>query len=123
PSDSTWRGRCGRRSPLTARLSELRPRLSTAMHPSRDDYLLLLFLGLVWGFSFLLVKLAVGTLPPITVAAGRLLLRALAFGLFPAAARRPLASGRAFRGKARRLGVRRHRPAVFADQRGPGPYR
>jgi len=52
------------------------------MHPSRDDYLLLLLLGLVWGFSFLLVKLAVGTLPPITVAAGRIVIGAIALAFF-----------------------------------------
>src|SRR5262249_28635806 len=52
------------------------------MRPSRDDYLLLIFLGLVWGFSFLLVKVAVGTLPPITVAAGRIVIGAAALALF-----------------------------------------
>jgi drug/metabolite transporter (DMT)-like permease len=41
------------------------------MHPTRDDYLLLLALGVVWGSSFLLIKLAVETIPPITVATAR----------------------------------------------------
>jgi drug/metabolite transporter (DMT)-like permease len=52
------------------------------MRPGRDDYALLILLGLVWGFSFLLVKLAVGSLPPITVAAGRIVIGALALALF-----------------------------------------
>src|ERR1041384_2311523 len=52
------------------------------MRPSRDDYVLLVFLGLVWGFSFLLVKLAVGSLPPITVAAGRIVIGAVALALY-----------------------------------------
>jgi drug/metabolite transporter (DMT)-like permease len=46
------------------------------MHPGRNDYLLLLMLGAVWGFSFLLIKLAVATIPPLTVAAGRICLGA-----------------------------------------------
>ncbi len=42
------------------------------MRPNRDDYLLLLLLGAVWGASFLLIKLAVATIPPMTVAGGRI---------------------------------------------------
>jgi len=52
------------------------------MRPNRDDYVLLLLLGLVWGFSFLLVKVAVGAVPPITVAAGRIVIGAAALALF-----------------------------------------
>src|SRR5262245_50581773 len=47
-----------------------------AMHPGRNDYLLLLLLGAVWGFSFLLIKLAVVTIPPLSVATGRICLGA-----------------------------------------------
>jgi drug/metabolite transporter (DMT)-like permease len=42
------------------------------MRPSRGDYALLGALGAMWGFSFLLVKVAVATVPPLTVAAGRI---------------------------------------------------
>lgn len=41
------------------------------MQPNRQDYGLLLALGVVWGSSFLLIKLAVETIPPITVATAR----------------------------------------------------
>jgi drug/metabolite transporter (DMT)-like permease len=51
------------------------------MHPTRDDYLLLLLLGAVWGSSFLLIKLAVETIPPITVAAARIGIGALVLAL------------------------------------------
>src|SRR5262245_61101294 len=47
------------------------------MHPTRDDYLLLLLLGAVWGSSFLLIKVAVETIPPITVATARIGIGAL----------------------------------------------
>jgi drug/metabolite transporter (DMT)-like permease len=40
--------------------------------PQALDYLLLGLLGLLWGSSFLLIKLAVATIPPLSVAAGRL---------------------------------------------------
>lgn len=61
--------------------------------PGRYDYLLLLLLGATWGASFLLIKLAVATIPPMTVAAGRIavgaaVLAAIAAGrgaAFPAA--------------------------------------
>ncbi len=41
--------------------------------PGAVDYGLLLLLGLIWGASFLFIKLAVGTIPPITLTAGRLI--------------------------------------------------
>jgi drug/metabolite transporter (DMT)-like permease len=50
------------------------------MRPARADYLLLLMLGLTWGASFLLIKIAVVSIPPLTVAAGRILIGALALG-------------------------------------------
>jgi drug/metabolite transporter (DMT)-like permease len=57
------------------------------MHPTRDDYLLLLLLllGAVWGSSFLLIKLAVETIPPITVATGRIGVGAIVLALMLAA--------------------------------------
>jgi drug/metabolite transporter (DMT)-like permease len=45
-----------------------------AVHPNRGDYLLLVALGLTWGASFLLIKLAVATIPPLTVVAGRVVI-------------------------------------------------
>ena len=40
--------------------------------PDRTDYILLLTLGALWGGSFMLIKLALVTIPPLTVAAGRI---------------------------------------------------
>ena len=45
--------------------------------PNRGDYLLLIALGLTWGASFMLIKLAVETIPPLTVVAGRVVIGAL----------------------------------------------
>ena len=45
--------------------------------PSRRDYALLILLGAIWGGSFLLIKLAVAAIPPLTVAAGRIAVGAL----------------------------------------------
>jgi len=42
------------------------------MHGHRRDYVLLLTLGAIWGGSFLLIKLAVADIPPMTVAAIRI---------------------------------------------------
>jgi drug/metabolite transporter (DMT)-like permease len=47
------------------------------MQPNRHDYALLVALGAVWGSSFLLIKLAVATIPPVTVAGGRIAVGAL----------------------------------------------
>jgi drug/metabolite transporter (DMT)-like permease len=46
------------------------------MRPGRTDYLLLALLGATWGGSFLLIKLAVATVPPLSVAAGRIVIGA-----------------------------------------------
>jgi drug/metabolite transporter (DMT)-like permease len=48
-----------------------------AARPQALDYLLLGLLGLLWGSSFLFIKLAVATIPPLSVAAGRLACGAL----------------------------------------------
>ena len=55
------------------------------MHPTRDDFGLLLLLGAVWGSSFLLIKVAVATMPPITVATGRIGIGAIVLALMVAA--------------------------------------
>ena len=47
-----------------------------AARPQALDYLLLGLLALLWGSSFLFIKLAVATVPPLSVAAGRLALGA-----------------------------------------------
>jgi drug/metabolite transporter (DMT)-like permease len=44
------------------------------MHGHRRDYGLLLLLGTIWGGSFLFIKIAVADIPPITVAAIRIVL-------------------------------------------------
>ncbi|HXV23817.1 MAG TPA: DMT family transporter [Alphaproteobacteria bacterium] len=49
-------------------------------HPGARDYALLVLLAALWGGSFLLIKLAVATVPPLTVAAGRTLVGALLMG-------------------------------------------
>jgi drug/metabolite transporter (DMT)-like permease len=66
------------------------PAPSATALPSRRDYLLLLSLGAVWGGSFFLIKLAVATVPPVTVAAGRILVGALLMGAVLALRRVPL---------------------------------
>ena len=58
------------------------------MQPTRHDYGLLLALGAVWGSSFLLIKLAVDTIPPITVATGRIGIGALVLALIVVVRRR-----------------------------------
>ena len=60
--------------------------------PSRRDYALLLLLGALWGGSFLLIKIAVASVPPLTVAAGRIVVGALFMGAVLAARRRALPS-------------------------------
>jgi drug/metabolite transporter (DMT)-like permease len=47
------------------------------MQPNRQDYGLLIALGAVWGSSFLLIKWAVQTIPPATVATGRIAIGAI----------------------------------------------
>ena len=46
--------------------------------PSRADWALLLFLAGIWGTAFLFTKVAVASIPPAQVAAGRLTIAALA---------------------------------------------
>lgn len=50
------------------------------MRPGRTDYILLTLLGAIWGGSFLLIKLAVATVPPLSVAAGRIVIGAIVLG-------------------------------------------
>lgn len=52
--------------------------------PNRGDYLLLVALGLTWGASFLLIKVAVETIPPLTVVAGRIVVGAAVLGIIAA---------------------------------------
>ena len=46
-------------------------------HPGPTDYMLLLALGAIWGSSFLIIKLAVATVPAATMTAARLVIAAL----------------------------------------------
>jgi drug/metabolite transporter (DMT)-like permease len=64
------------------------------VHPNRNDYGLLAVLGLVWGSSFLLIKLAVATIPPITVATARIGIGALVLAVIVAARGRNWPRGR-----------------------------
>ena len=52
--------------------------------------MLLLLLGAVWGGSFLLIKVAVATVPPLTVAAGRIVVGAVFIAAVVALRRKPL---------------------------------
>lgn len=54
------------------------------------DYLLLLLLSAIWGSSFLFIKLAVATIPPMTLVAARLCLAALGLLVFLAVTGRRL---------------------------------
>jgi drug/metabolite transporter (DMT)-like permease len=64
--------------------------MSTRPIPTLTDFLLLLLLALAWGSAFALIKLAVATVPPITIVLGRLIV-ALAVVLgFLAATRQSL---------------------------------
>jgi drug/metabolite transporter (DMT)-like permease len=49
----------------------------TAHRPTRIDLALLVVLALLWGSSFTLIKVAVETIPPATLAAGRIAIAAL----------------------------------------------
>jgi len=46
-------------------------------HPNLVDFILLITLALIWGSSFMLIKLALADFPPATLAAGRILLAAI----------------------------------------------
>ncbi len=56
------------------------PAPTPVAQPGARDYALLVLLGALWGSSFLLIKLAVATVPPLTVASGRTLVGALLMG-------------------------------------------
>ena len=56
----------------------------TQLRPGAMDYFLLLVLAGIWGASFLFIKIAVGTVPPLTMTAARLV---IAFVLLYVAAR------------------------------------
>ena len=58
--------------------------------PTSRDYALLLLLGAIWGSSFLLIKVAVATVPPVTVATGRVVVGAVFMAAVLAARRKPL---------------------------------
>ena len=58
------------------------------------QYALLIMLAAIWGSSFLLIKVAVAEIPPLTVVSGRLLLGAAALYLFTLATGRYLPTDR-----------------------------
>lgn len=51
--------------------------MTAQRRPDRTDYILLLSLGALWGGSFMLIKLAIVTIPPLTIAAGRIAIGAV----------------------------------------------
>lgn len=53
----------------------------TAHRPTRIDFALLVVLALLWGSSFTLIKVAVETVPPATLTAGRIAIAALILSL------------------------------------------
>lgn len=57
-------------------MSSVTPSIDT-QNQSPFDYLSLVLLAAMWGGSFMFIKVAVGTVPPITVTAGRLLVAAV----------------------------------------------
>jgi drug/metabolite transporter (DMT)-like permease len=70
------------------------PSDSPINRPGVRDYLLLVALGAVWGSSFMLIKLALATIPPLTVATGRVAIGALALILVVAVQRQSWAATR-----------------------------
>ena len=58
------------------------PSANRLLPASRLDYVLLLLLAAAWGSAFFLIKVAVVTIPPLSVAAGRLVIGAALLLLF-----------------------------------------
>jgi len=75
------------------------------MRPSLGDYILLAVLGALWGASFLLIKVAVATIPPLTVAAGRIGLGAVLLLLVSIVRGAPLRQIRVFWGSFVAMGM------------------
>jgi drug/metabolite transporter (DMT)-like permease len=71
----------------------------TASRPSRIDWLIFAALGLAWGSSYLFIKIGVGTLPPFTLVAGRLLIGASILGVILWLSREPLPRERGMYGR------------------------
>jgi drug/metabolite transporter (DMT)-like permease len=69
------------------------------------DYVLLIALAAIWGGSFMLIKLAIGTVPPITVTAARVLIGAVIMTVLVFATGRRLPAGRRVLGLAFISGV------------------
>ena len=87
------------------------------MHGHRRDYGLLLLLGMIWGGSFLFIKMAVADIPPMTVAAIRIVIGGAV--LAAVAAPRPGSVGApASLAAAADHGRLRHHAAVCPDRLG-----
>ena len=61
--------------------------------PSTADYALLTFLAAIWGSSFMLIKVAVDTIPAVPMTAGRLTVAAIIMMIFTTASRQKLPYG------------------------------
>lgn len=60
--------------------------------PGAQNFALLITLSLIWGSSFALIKIAVATIPPFTIAAARIALAALVLVALQALMRRPFSA-------------------------------
>jgi drug/metabolite transporter (DMT)-like permease len=60
--------------------------------PRLTDYMLLVALAAIWGSSFMLIKVAIGTVPPVTITAARVVIGAMILTAVAIAARRRLPS-------------------------------
>ncbi len=85
-------------------MADLTARPAARMASGRD-YALLLFLSAMWGGSFPLIKVAVGSLPPLWVAGGRIALGALALLAFMTIRGTRLPRGRAVWARLGYMGV------------------
>ena len=65
----------------------------SASPPRAADYLLLLALGAMWGGSFMLIKLAIDTVPPVTMTLARVAIGGLVFAVVLVASGRRLPDG------------------------------
>lgn len=63
-----------------------------SQQPRAPDYALLIALAAIWGGSFMLIKLAVDTVPPVTITAARVAIGALLFAVIIVATGRRLPS-------------------------------
>ncbi|MEE9195966.1 MAG: DMT family transporter [Alphaproteobacteria bacterium] len=64
----------------------------SSLPPGARNYALLITLSLIWGASFALIKIAVATIPPVTLAAARIALAAAVFVVLQSILRQPFSA-------------------------------